>query len=223
MTHIALIPDGNRRYMKKQSTLSLRKTYAKGITHFKEFLEWCLDFGITEVTLYALSLENIKKRGKSEINLLLTLFSTYISKYSQELIKKNIKLNICGDREVLKKLNKKVYYKLKEIENKTSNNKKFILNLAIAYGAIQEILQATEKIFNLGLKPTEVNFRKYLWVNSYPDLIIRTAETRLSNFLLFQGAYSEIYFVPKLWQEFEKEDLKFILNDFRIKDRRFGK
>ncbi|MEM2918588.1 MAG: polyprenyl diphosphate synthase [Candidatus Altiarchaeota archaeon] len=228
--HIAVIPDGNRRYMQKKGILDLKKSYMSGIKKFYDFLGWCIELDINEVTIYALSTENIENRSKEEINTLLSLFAKQaIEVIENGKLKANeVKVKICGDLKFLSDrisditLRKKVIRSLRELEERTKNYNKAILNLAIAYGGRREILNAANKVLSSGEELNEENLRKNLWVASYPDIIIRTAEKRLSNFLLFQGAYSEIYFVPKLWQEFEKEDLVSIVKDFNSRERRFG-
>jgi len=229
--HIAVIPDGNRRYMRKRGILNLKDSYLNGINKFYDFLDWCVEFGANEVTIYALSTENIENRGRREIATLLKLFSEQAMNVIKEgrLKANKIKVKICGDINFLSSrisdinLREKVLDSFRKLEESTKEYKEPKLNIAIAYGGRKEIINAAKKVFSLGLDLTEENLRKHLWIESYPDIVIRTAETRLSNFLLWQGAYSEIYFVPKLWQEFEKEDLEKIIDDFNQKERRFGR
>ena len=147
---------------------------------------------------------------------------------SERIHKKKVRINICGDTEYLlsaggKDLGGKLLANLKNLENATNNYKAVTLNLAIAYGGRQEIIHAANKVASAGLPITEENLRKNLGVKSDPELIIRTSERRLSNFLVWQSAYSEIYFIEKLWQEFDKLDLEGILSDYKSKERRFGK
>lgn len=227
--HIGIIPDGNRRYMRKRGILNLGESYHMGIKKFYDFVEWCIDLGVKEVTVYALSMENLKNRSKFEINLLLKLFASQAMDLlkSDKIHKNRVHINICGDKEYLANkinpLGSDVIKKLEELEDSTKNYKDINLNLAIAYGGRQEIINSVNKIINQGLEVNEENIEKNLWVTKYPDIIIRTAETRLSNFLTWQSAYSEIYFVDKLWQEFEKDDLVRILEDYNSRERRFGR
>jgi len=229
--HIGLIPDGNRRYMKKKGILNLAKSYKMGVKRFYDFLEWSMDLGANEVTIYALSSENIENRDKLEIKTLFTVFS----KQAQDALKdprihKNrVHIKVCGNLDYLKdkagdsRLSKKLLENLSKLEEVTKDYDGTTLNLAIAYGGRQEILNAAQKVSEQGLPFTEDNFRRNLWVKDDPDIIIRTAEDRLSNFLTWQSAYSEIYFPEKLWQEFTKEDLSEIVKDYKDRERRFGK
>lgn len=229
--HIAVIPDGNRRYMRKHGILKLRDSYERGINKFFDFLEWSAELGVDEVTIYALSIENLGNRGKQEITTLLDLFAYQASHIlnNGKLRDNKIRVKICGDLDYLSEkipdenLRKKVIDSFRNLEQSTQNYDKVNLNLAIAYGGRAEIINAVGGMIDANLPLTEENLRKNLWVKSYPDIIIRTSESRLSNFLLFQCAYSEIYFVPKLWQEFERRDLVNIIEDFNAKERRFGR
>ncbi|HDI72794.1 MAG: di-trans,poly-cis-decaprenylcistransferase [Candidatus Altiarchaeales archaeon ex4484_43] len=227
--HIGIIPDGNRRYMRKKGILSLKDSYRRGIKKFYDFLDWCIDLNINEVTAYALSTENLENRSKSEIKTLLNLFSKQaLSILNNERIHDNkIHINICGDKDYLlnteKKLGNEAIKNLRRLEELTKDYDKLTLNLAIAYSGRQEIINSVKNVINSGLELNEKNIRKNLWIKSYPEVIIRTAESRLSNFLVWQSAYSEIYFVDKLWQEFEKEDLINIIDDYNSRERRFGR
>jgi len=200
-----------------------------GIDKIYEFIEWCADLNIKEVTVYALSLENIKNRGEFEIITLLGLFSRQaINAMKDDRIHRNgIRIKICGDMDYLRSfdddIGKDVVENLNKLEESTKGYDNMIVNMAIAYGGRQEIINAVRNIVNKGLDLNEENIMMNLWVKSYPDFIIRTAESRLSNFLTWQSAYSEIYFVNKLWQEINKEDLISIINNYRNRERRFGR
>ncbi len=228
--HIGIIPDGNRRFMKKKGIRSLGTSYELGIKRFYDVLDWCLDLGVDEVTAYALSTENLQNRGSLEIRTLLTLFSKQAQSMldSDRIHKKKVRIRICGDLDYLrsaggKDLGGKLLANLKKLEDATKNYDGVTLNLALAYGGRQEILNAANLAAKAGLPLNEENIKKNLWIQSYPDLVIRTSEHRLSNFLTWQSAYSEIYFVEKLWQEFGKNDLENILSDYKSKERRFGR
>lgn len=227
--HIGVIPDGNRRFMRKKNIVSLINSYNMGIEKFHQFLEWCIDLGVTEVTLYALSLENIQNRSHKEISTLLTLFSDHaLESLNDDRIHENkVKINFCGDKNHLlgvgNPVGKKVVENIEKLEKNTKDNDNIRLNIALAYGGRQEILHAVNAVIKSGSEITEENLRKHLWVKNYPDIILRTAESRLSNFLLWQSAYSEIYFVDKLWQEIEKDDLISVIGDYSGRDRRFGR
>ena len=227
--HIGVIPDGNRRFMEKSGIANLEESYRMGIQKFHDFLDWCIDLGVNEVTIYVLSSENIQNRGKDEVHTLLSLFSNHaLSVLNDDRIHKNgVKINLCGDLDYLagvgNPIGEEVVGNLTKLENSTKDYDNLDLNVAIAYGGRQELLHAVGKLIDAGEEPTEENIRKNLWIKGYPDIIIRTSESRLSNFLLWQCAYSEIQFVDKLWQEFQREDLVKILDDYKSKERRFGK
>jgi tritrans,polycis-undecaprenyl-diphosphate synthase [geranylgeranyl-diphosphate specific] len=229
--HVGLIPDGNRRFMAKKHIGSLLMSYDLGINKFYDFLEWCYDLGVKEVTLYALSIENITNRDKREVETLFNVFNKHALNglTDKNLHEKKIRVNLCGDREVLltqkvsPKLAAEMVENLTKLEQATRNYKNFTLNLAIAYGGRQEIISAVKKMVSDGVEISEENMSKNMWVKDDPDIIIRTSEDRLSNFLLWQSAYSEIYFVPKLWQEFGKKDLAKILKDYTNRERRYGR
>ncbi len=228
--HIALIPDGNRRYMAKKK-INLLESYDQGIKKFYEFIEWCSKLEVDEITLYALSLENIQNRGEEEIETLFSVFNDHALEAMKEsrIHDNKVQINICGNKDYLLQsgansaLGKEVYDNLTKLEEVTKDYDKLKLNLAIAYGGRQEIINACQTVVDAGLKLTEENIKKNLWVPDYPDILIRTAEDRISNFLLWQAAYSEIYFMEKLWQEFQEEDLNKLLADFRSRERRYGK
>jgi len=227
--HIGMIPDGNRRFMGKKGIHNLGESYGMGIEKFHQFLEWCVDLGVSEVTIYALSIENIKNRSHKEVNTLLNLFSNHaLNSLEDERIHKNgVRINFCGDREHLSRFGnptgKRVVENMNRLENCTKDHENLKLNIALAYGGRQEIINSVRKLINSGLELNEENLRENLWVKNYPEIIIRTAESRLSNFLLWQCAYSEIYFIDKLWQEIEKDDLIEVLDDYKARERRFGR
>lgn len=228
--HIGIIPDGNRRFMKKKGIPNLGTSYELGIKKFYDVLDWCMELGVDEVTAYALSTENLENRGSLEIKTLLTLFSKQAESMldSDRIHKNKVRIRICGDLEHLrsaggKDLGVKLLANLKKLEDKTKDYGGVSLNLAIAYGGRQEILNAINRAAKAGLPLNEENIKKNLWIQSYPELVIRTSEHRLSNFLTWQTAYSEIYFVEKLWQEFERTDLENILSGYKSKERRFGR
>ena len=229
--HVGLIPDGNRRYMAKQHIRNLLKSYDMGIRKFFDFLEWCYDLDVREVTIYALSLENIVNRDSKEIDTLFKVFNEHAKRglKDKNLHEKETRVNICGDKDYLlehspnRKLAEEMVCNLNKLEDATRDYSNFTLNLAIAYGGRQELLNAMKNVMSQSMEVNEENIRKNLWVRDYPEIIIRTSEDRLSNFLLWQSAFSEIYFIPKLWQEFEQKDLADILDDYSHRERRFGR
>jgi len=228
--HIGIIPDGNRRYMQRKG-IDLETAYRKGIDKFYNVLEWCVDFNISEVTLYALSTENIKNRGREELAVLFSVFAEISKKALNDgrIHKNKVHINICGDREYLSNtlstlnLKSNLMNNLENLENSTKKYDKFTLNLAIAYGGKQELLNAVRKTIEQDLEINNKNIEKNLWIKKNVDIIIRTGEGRLSNFLLWQSAYSEVFFSNKLWPEFEKEDFTAIINKYNSRERRFGK
>ncbi len=227
--HIGMIPDGNRRFMRKTGIRNLEESYRMGINKFHQFLEWCIDLGVKEVTIYALSIENIKNRSHREVSTLLNLFSNHALKaLNDDRIHRNgVRINFCGDREYLSNfgnpIGEKVIEDMDKLENCTRDYKGLKFNIALAYGGRQEIINAVRRTIDSGLELNEENLKKNLWVKDYPEIIIRTAESRLSNFLLWQSAYSEICFIDKLWQEIEKDDLIKVLNDYQARERKFGR
>ncbi len=227
--HVGIIPDGNRRYMKKTGIGDLEKAYRLGIDRFYDLVRWCDELGVNEVTIYTLSLENLENRGMEELYILMNLFAENTMRVlsDERIHDREIKVSICGNREYLTEyfgdrgveLNQEFH----KLEEKTRDYGGMKLNLAIAYGGRQEIINACRMIMNNGGEFTEESIQEHLWIKSYPDLIIRTSESRLSNFLLWQSAYSELYFVNKLWEEFQRDDLVDVLEDFNGREKRFGR
>ncbi len=230
--HIGIILDGNRRFAKR---LMKQPWYGHrwGAKKVKELLNWLKEYGIRYATLYSLSLENLKKRPKKELNHILKLFEKEFSKIlnpKHEVHKYGVRIRIIGRTYLLPKKLQKIF---KEVEKATRNYKNYFLNFAIAYGGKQEITDAVKKIVRKALNGKvkvrdikEKFVEEHLYTNGQPpvDLIIRTGgENRVSNFLLWQGAYAEFFFVKKMWPEFEKEDFVRILKEYSQRERRFGK
>jgi len=225
--HIGYIIDGNRRFAKRLM-LKPWRGHEWGAKKVEKLLDWCKEYGIKELTLYAFSLENFN-RPKKEFDYLMNLFKEEFERFKDNpKWKKKIKVNFIGRIWMFPKNIKDIMNKLME---QTKNNKKFILNIAMAYSGRIEILDAVKKIANLVKKGLinvkDINnklFSENLYLKSEPDLIIRTSESRLSGFLLWQGAYAEIEFLPKkLWPEFSKKDFVKCLNDYSKRERRFGR
>ncbi len=227
--HVGIIPDGNRRYMKKIGIDDLEKAYRMGIDRFYDLVEWCDELGVNEVTMYTLSLENLENRGMEELYILMNLFAENTLKVlsDERMHNREIKVNICGNREYLTEYfgerGVELNEKFNKLEEKTRDYGGMKLNLAIAYGGRQEIINACQMIMNNGGEFSEETIQEHLWIKSNPDLIIRTSESRLSNFLLWQSAYSELYFVDKLWEEFKRDDLVGVLKDFEDREKRYGR
>jgi len=220
--HIAITPDGNRRYSKKKG-IKFEEAYAIGMNKFRDFIDWCSKMDVKTITAYALSLENIQNRSSIELEILNKILTEEIDKtINDERIHKNeVCIKICGNLNAVK--SKKFVEKLKELEDVTAKYNKFKVNLAVAYGGRQEIMNVIENFKNSKEEVNEENVRNKLLVKEYPDIFIRTGAHRISNFLLWQVAYSEIYFVDKLWPELENEDLLKIIHDYNKTRRNFGK
>ncbi len=223
--HIGLIPDGNRRWARKNG-LSIFKGHEVGAKNIENFIKWCIELGIKKVSIYILSTENLKNRSKEEINHLLNLLNNYLQRWKQgefyEFLKKyEIQINIFGNYFALPKSLVNLFF---EIMEKTKKYKNFIINLLIAYGGTYEILQAIKRMIKNNVRITEKNLRKFLFVKDDVDLIIRTGGfSRLSNFLPLQSTYAEIYVTKKYWPEFTKRDLIKALKWYSNIQRNFGK
>jgi tritrans,polycis-undecaprenyl-diphosphate synthase [geranylgeranyl-diphosphate specific] len=225
--HVGIILDGNRRFAKRLM-LKPWKGHEWGAQKVEKVLEWGNELEISELTLYTLSLENFN-RPETEFNYLMNLFKKEFKRLSKDpqLKEKEIRINFIGR---LWMLDEELQQILNDISNKTKNNSKFTVNFAIAYGGRQEVVDATIKIAEqvksgeLDIsKINEETFLNNLWSSSEPDLIIRTGgETRTSNFLNFQAAYSEWIFLEKSWPEFEKEDFISAINEYSTRLIRKG-
>ncbi|MFM7016936.1 MAG: isoprenyl transferase [Bacteroidota bacterium] len=225
--HIAIIMDGNGRWAKQQGKL---RTFghASGVTAVRDVTEGAAELGIQVLTLYAFSTENWN-RPKFEIDALMTLLVQTISKETKTLMKNDIRLATIGDTESLPG---SVKEKLEKAINKTSNNKRMTLVLALSYSSRWEITKAAREIAREvkdgKLQIEEINentLSSHLTTANWPDpeLMIRTSgETRISNYLLWQLAYAELYFTSKLWPDFRKEDLYEAIYNYQNRERRFG-
>ena len=223
--HIVLFPDGNRRFAKKKGIPTFQGHW-HGYKNLKKFVQWCKKKGIKVLTAFGFSTENWK-RSRAEVNYLMKLFEKGLSEKGdiRQLHEHGVRIRIIGQKYRLPKSLQKV---IREVENLTKNNKKFYLNLAVSYGGRWDIVQAIQKIIQDKIpikKITEKLVDKYLQTAGLPapDLVIRAGgERRLSNFLLWQSAYSELYFSKKLWPEFTEKDLDKALEDYAKRERRFG-
>ena len=222
--HIAITMDGNGRWAKDKGKLRIFG-HQHGVKAVRETVEAAAEIGIKFLTLYAFSTENWK-RSEREVNALMTLLISTISKETKTLMKNDICLNAIGN---LSQLPKKCEQELEQAIEKTKNNKRMTLILALSYSGRWEIVNAVNKIMkekNLRKELTEEAFQQYLNTKGVPDpeLLIRTSgEHRISNFLLWQIAYSELYFTDILWPNFRKEDLLKAIIDYQKRERRFGK
>ena len=216
LTHIAFIMDGNGRWGKKNGK-SRNFGHLKGVETVKEVVKNSIKLKIPIVTFYVFSSENWK-RPKKEINFLFKLIKSYFLKEIESVINQGIKINIIGN---INNLSSDIKSTLNRTINLTKKNKKILVNLAINYGSKNEIIIASKKSNNLSIK----NIEKNLYTKNIPDpdILIRTGgHQRLSNFLLWQLAYSELYFLKKLWPDFNKNDLIKIIKKFKKEKRNFG-
>lgn len=225
--HVAIIMDGNGRWA-EQRGLSRSFGHREGLKAVQRIINSCLEIEIPILTLYAFSTENWK-RPKNEISFLFELFYDTLLKEKDNLIKNNIQINFMGRiNELPENLAKRIF----ELSEYTKKNNKLILNIAINYGGRAEIIDAIKSIANLvkkdKIKVDEINetiFKNYLYTNKLPnpDLLIRTAgEMRISNFMLWQIAYTEFWITPVYWPDFKQENLVDALLDFQKRERRFG-
>ena len=217
LNHIAFIMDGNGRWGKKKGK-NRNFGHLKGVEVVKKIVKASIKFKIPILSFYVFSSENWK-RPKKEINFLFKLISVYFSKEIDSLIKQNIKINILGDLKPLPLNVKKI---LNRVTKLTKNNNTIKVNLALNYGARDEIIIAFKKIKkNLSKKQLEKNLFTKNMPN--PDILIRTGgHKRLSNFLLWQLAYTESFFLEKLWPDFKVNDLKKIIKKYKTIKRNFG-
>jgi undecaprenyl diphosphate synthase len=227
--HIAIIMDGNGRWAKKQGLLNRIFGHKSAITSVRETTETCAEIGIKYLTLYAFSTENWS-RPKEEVNALMELLVSTIKSEAPTLTKNNVRLNAIGD---LASLPVSCQKELAETIELTKHNSGLVLTLALSYSGRWEIIEAVKKIA-LAVSTNTISvdsindntFRNYLADSSLPDpeLLIRTSgEFRISNFLLWQIAYTEIHITDVLWPDFRKNDLYNALIDFQKRERRFGK
>ena len=219
LNHVAIIMDGNGRWGLKNKR-SRNKGHRAGLNTVEKIINESIKKKISFLTLYAFSTENWK-RPKSEINYLFNLLENFLENKILELNKKNIKLKIIGKKKFPKKLNKLI----SNSEKITKQNSKLQINLALNYGSKNEIVNALKLLIKNKDIINEKNISKHLFTKNVPDpdILIRTGNThRLSNFLLWQLSYSEIFFVKKLWPEFNEKDYNNIIKKYRSIKRNFG-
>jgi len=219
LNHIAFIMDGNGRWgLKKKKNRNYG--HLAGVKTVQKIVEASIVYKVPIISFYVFSTENWK-RPKTEIKYLFKLINIYFNKEINNILKNNIKVIISGR---IKKLPTKIKDTLKTAMNKTKKNNKLIINLAINYGSKAEIIDAIKKINYSSKKITEENIEKNLYSDlPFPDILVRTGgQKRLSNFMLWQLSYSEIFFVDKLWPDFTKKDLKNIINKYQNVKRNFG-
>ncbi|MDB3887505.1 isoprenyl transferase [Candidatus Marinimicrobia bacterium] len=223
LNHIAIIMDGNGRWAKDKG-MDRIFGHKEGAKSAKKVIEACSDLNINYLTLYAFSTENWN-RPQSEVDTLMSLLSLMLKNEIKELERNNIVFNVVGRVEDLPKSVQNI---ISDVIDRTKHNTGLVLSLALSYGGRQEIIDAVNKI--IVSKKSEIINEEIVKNNLYcpeipdPDLIIRTAgEHRLSNFLLWQSAYAELFVIKKNWPDFKKKDLMEALKDFENRDRTFGK
>ena len=220
LNHVAIIMDGNGRWGLKYKK-SRNAGHKEGLNTVEKIIKISITQKIKYLTLYAFSTENWK-RPKKEIKYLFNLLENFLNNRVDELNKQNIKLKIIG----IKKFSKKLNDLINKAEKKTQKNNKLQINLALNYGSKTELINAFKKIIKNKLKINEKNLSNYLQTKNIPDpdLLIRTGNTkRLSNFLLWQLAYTEIFFEKKLWPAFNEKDYNKIIKEYKNIKRNFGK
>ena len=221
LNHVAIIMDGNGRWGLKKKN-SRNYGHLKGIASVEKAVKVSIQKKIPYLTLYTFSTENWK-RPKKEIKFLFDLIRKSLKKNLKTIIKNEIRINILGKKRGLPKDISRI---IKLIERKTKKNKKITLNLAINYGSKEEIINAFKKLLTGKKRSFDVkSFEKNLYTNNIPDpdVLIRTGgNKRLSNFLLWQLAYTEIFFIEKLWPDFNEDDYNKIINKFHNIKRKFG-
>ena len=224
LNHIAIIMDGNRRWAKEHFLPSMMG-HKKGVDALKKVTRACDDFGVKYLTLYAFSTENWNRK-QEEVDFLMDLLATTLKSELKELNENNVKMNFIGD---LAALNLNLQNILAESREVTKNNTGVVLTVAINYGSRDEITSAIKNIIKEGKREEEITqelISSYLYTSNIPDpdLLIRTSgEKRISNYLLWQIAYSEIYITDTYWPEFDKEQLSKAIIEFGLRQRRYGK
>ena len=221
INHVAIIMDGNGRWGLKHKN-NRNSGHKAGLRTVEKIIEESIKQKIKYLTLYTFSTENWK-RPKKEINFLFNLLENFLLKKNNLLIKNNIKLNVIGDK---KAFSKKIHNLLIKTEKKTSKNNILQINLALNYGSKNEIINAFKKMNSKKMTINEKNLNINLYTKNMPDpdILIRTGNTnRLSNFLLWQIAYTEIFFEKKLWPDFNQNDFRKIIFKFKKLKRNFGK
>ena len=223
LKNIAIIMDGNGRWAKKNN-LQIKEGHARGVSALKEIVKESVNQNIESLTVYAFSTENWK-RPKSEVKAINNLIVNSIKNELDELIEQKVKVRFFGDYS---NFGKKTYEKIKFAEEKSFSNKpKLRLNVALGYGGKMDIINIAREVSRLKIKASDINDHTINELSQVPesniDLLIRTGgDTRISNFLLYQIAYSEIHFVKKLWPDYSKQDFKRNINKYFNSERRFG-
>lgn len=228
LNHIAVIMDGNGRWATKRG-LPRTAGHKKGAEVVVQIAKAAKEFGVKYLTLYAFSTENWK-RSPEEIGALMQLLRQYLDKNFKELEQNDVKIRFIGERYML---DADIVEKMERLEQNTAENKSLVLQIALSYGSRQEILntakEIAERVKNGDMQPQDIDeqtFSAMLYTGGVPDpdLLIRTSgEQRISNYLLWQIAYSELLFTKTLWPDFAKEEFKSIIENYQTRERRYGK
>jgi len=226
--HVAIIMDGNGRWAKKRG-LARNAGHRIGMEKIREITRLCADYDIKILTIYAFSCQNWK-RPRREVNFLMSGFKRYLDKERDELNKEGTRFRVIGRR---RRLSSSLQNKIEEVTSLTEDNKDFFLNLAIDYGGQEEIVDTAKTLIkevvggHLAVEEINVDlFEQYLYLEDLPspDLLIRTGgEHRVSNFLLWHIAYTELWMTPVFWPDFGKKEFLMALKDYAKRERRFGK
>lgn len=220
LKHIAFIMDGNGRWAKAHG-LPREAGHKVGAETFRKIVRYCGDIGIPVVTVYAFSTENWK-RPKHEVTLLMKLLYDYLGSCQDEMMAEGVRFRVIGDKSAF---SEKLRHRIEKLEELTKDNPK-LLNVALNYGGRDELVHAFNKLVESGKTVvTEQDISKALYTDDCPDpdLIVRTSgEMRLSNFLIWQGAYSELYFTDTLWPDMAPEDVDTAIKAYNLRKRRFG-
>ena len=219
LRHVAFIMDGNGRWAKARG-MDRPEGHKIGVKVFENIANYCFDIGLEAVTFYAFSTENWK-RPPAEIKVIMELLSMYLDKCGDSLIKRGVRFRVIGDKAGL---DNKLRKKIEKLEDQSKHFTR-VLNVAINYGGRDEIVHACKTLVEQNKEINKENLSLALYTEDCiePDLVIRTAgEKRLSNFLLWQASYSELYFTDTLWPEFTDKDLKIAIDDFYSRRRRYG-
>jgi undecaprenyl diphosphate synthase len=223
--HIAIIMDGNRRWARAKGLPDI-KGHEKGTDILEEVVEAAESLGVKTITVYALSTENIKERAKREVLGLFNLIRRGYHTKLKKMMQRGVRISILGEMQGLPGTIKRL---IEQIKKTYIKNESIKLNIALNYGGKRELVEAIKDLIKEGIDVSKLNektIEKYLYTNGTPDpeLVIRTGgRSRLSNFLLWQTAYSEFYFTKTLWPDFDKKEFKKALNWYQEQKRNFGK
>jgi len=219
--HLAIIMDGNGRWAQKK-TLPVVAGHKAGAEAAKNLTKACVELGVEYLTLYTFSAENWN-RSEVEVKNILSLLKFYLGVEAEKLVKNDIRMKFIGD---ISAFSEDIQKRCADLEQKTKNHKKMTVSIALNYGGRQEILNAVHRSIKQNKEITAEEFSELLYTKGTPDpdLLIRTGgDLRISNFLLWQCAYTEFYFTETLWPDFDKKELIKAIEDFNSRERRFGK